>query len=442
MRFLIIILFIFSASNVGATEAEDDFKLWLSAFEQEAIGAGITPKTAMRVTEHIQFIPKVIALDRAQPEFVNTFFDYYRKRVDALKIQRGKDALATHKLILDQVEAQYGVPKETLVAFWGMETNYGSFKGNIDTFSTLATLAYEGRRARFFRSQLLDAMHMVDIGHADVEALHESLHGSWAGAFGHMQFMPSTFVNFAVDGDNDCLIDISNSIPDALASAGNYLTQVGWQAKQPAMVEVKLPPNFAWQNAQLLLRKPVQEWADLGVVALFAIGPSQSLSQLNQKARQNIPQIKVVASNTNTVTIRTVETKPLDKIVDDMQMPAAILLPQGWQGPAFMVFSNFDVMMDWNRSVNYALSVAQLAKRINDEAPVLGGQFAETEGLSYQQMFDLQTTLNARGFDSGEADGFPGLQTQAAVRVYQLSQNLPADGYASPKLLAHLYGQH
>lgn len=439
MRFLMIILFIFSASNAGATEAEDDFRLWLAAFQQEAIGAGITPKTAMRVTEHIQFIPKVITLDRAQPEFVSTFFDYYRKRVDALKIQRGKEALVMHALILDKVEAQYGVPKETLVAFWGMETNYGSFKGNIDTFSTLATLAYEGRRARFFRSQLLDAMYMVDIGHADVEDLHESLHGSWAGAFGHMQFMPSTFVSFAVDGDNDGVVDISNSIPDALASAGNYLSQVGWQMQQPAMIEVKLPENFAWQNAQLLLRKSVQEWADLGVVALFAAEPSQSLVQLNQKARQNQRQIKVATSNASTLTARILETKPLNKAVNDMQLPAAILLPQGWQGPAFMVFSNFDVMMDWNRSVHYALSVAQLAKRINGEVPVLGGQFAETEALSFQEMFDVQTILNARGFDSGEADGFPGLQTQAAVRAYQLSQNLPADGYASPKLLAHLY---
>ena len=467
--------------------ANDDFNVWLTALKQEALAAGISDKTATATINHIELMPNVIRLDLAQPEFIRPFLDYYYQRVDAAKIARGRFLLVQYEVLLNQIEAQYGVPKALLVAFWGMETNYGSQQGNIDTLSTLATLAYDGRRSAFFRSQLLDAMRIIDEGNANLDEFR----GSWAGAFGNMQFMPTTFMTYAVDGDGDNHIDIVNSAADAFASAANYLAQVGWRKAEPAMIEVQLPKNFQWQNAQLNLRKSTEEWTHLGVTALYATNDhtknSDEANQIKQtsndlkisektsdkalvkayiskiqyknyqsnKTKNSIEQKKSVTKkvvNKKTIkrpyqssTSNDLMHNPLTSnvLIGTSMLPntdsqAAILLPQGWRGPAFMVFDNFDAIMDWNRSVNYALSVAQLAKRLQSESKIIGGQLAEAGALTFQQMFALQSALNKRGFDTGEPDGFPGLQTQASVRAYQLSQNLPADGYASPSLYNRL----
>lgn len=455
-----LVLFLLCLFTLNVAFAQDDFNVWLYELKQEALTAGISEKTATATIDHVELLPNIIQLDRAQPEFMTTFFDYYYQRVDVVKIARGRALLTQYESLLSQIEAQYGVPKALLVSFWAMETNYGSQQGNIDTLSTLSTLAYDGRRATFFRNQLLDAMRMVDAGHADID----DFRGSWAGAFGNMQFMPSTFITYAVDGDGDERIDIVNSMPDAFASAANYLSQVGWREGEPVMIEVQLPENFQWEDAQLSLRKSTKEWALQGVTLMQ---PSKVKSEIkaqpyflivktNQsaKAKLNIAGKRKASSKTkNKVITKSLITNPLDlnasiknsvpKIIvtslPTTRSQAAILLPQGWRGPAFMVFDNFDAIMDWNRSVNYALSVAQLAKRIEGESPIFGGQFAEAGALTFQEMFEVQATLNQRGFDAGEPDGFPGLQTQAAVRAFQLSQGLPADGYASPSLYTRLH---
>ncbi len=447
----------------GITSAEEDFTSWLQELQQEALTSGISKQTVDAVIEHINYIPGVIKLDRAQPEFISPFLDYYHRRVDAVKIERGRELLKKHEALLHQLEMQYGVPRAILIAFWGMETNYGNYQGDIDTLSSLATLAYEGRRAAFFRGQLLDAMRMIEADEADID----DLHGSWAGAFGHMQFMPTTLLTFAVDGDGDKHIDIASSEADALASAANYLSQAGWQKKEPAMLEVQLPGNFDWQNAQLIIRKPVEEWVKLGVkipkeemVVEVREIPAKSLKSKGKNKRNDgkkavlikkkIKLKKPGRQNTQQIAAQHLANSPLatkiakSGVVEAEQMlpvvsgQSAIILPQGWRGPAFMVFDNFDVMLDWNRSVNYALSVAQLAKRIEGEPRILGGQLAETGGLTFAQMFELQARLNELGFDAGEPDGFPGLQTQAAIRAYQLKLHLPADGYAGPSVLRSL----
>ncbi len=453
--FSAILLALFS----GIASAEEDFATWLLGLQQEALTAGISKQTVTAVIEHIDYIPGVIKLDKAQPEFITTFFDYYYRRVDAVKIEHGRELLKKYEAFLNQLELQYGVPKAILIAFWGMETNYGSYQGDIDTLSSLATLAYDGRRARFFRGQLLDAMRMIEADEADVD----DLHGSWAGAFGHMQFMPTTLLTYAVDGDGDKRIDIVGSEADALASAANYLSQAGWRKDEPAILEVQLPENFDWQNAQLIIRKPIEEWVQLGVkipkdemvVEVREIPAKLAKNKVKNKRtgskkavliKKKLKLKKPVIQNTQQIAAQHLLNSPLPskqvKLASAESEPklptvsgqAAIVLPQGWRGPAFMVFDNFDVMLDWNRSVNYALSVAQLAKRLNGEPHILGGQSAETGALTFEQMFELQATLNELGFDSGEPDGFPGLQTQAAIRAYQLKQHLPADGYASPSL--------
>ncbi len=455
-----IVSFLLYIFSFDVAFAKDDFNVWLYELKQEALTVGISEKTATETINHVELLPNIIKLDRAQPEFISTFFDYYYQRVDALKIARGRAQLAQYETLLNKMEAQYGVPKAILVSFWAMETNYGSYQGNIDTLSTLATLAYDGRRASFFRNQLLDAMRMLDAGHADIN----DFRGSWAGAFGNMQFIPSTFITYAVDGDGDERIDIVNSVPDAFASAANYLSQVGWREGEPVMMEVHLPENFQWQDAQLILRKSTKEWALQGVTSLqvskvtgeIKAQPNSVIAKSNQSAKATKPNTagkrKASSKTKNKVITKSLITNPLNlnasvknsipKVLvtslPNTSSQAAILLPQGWRGPAFMVFDNFDAIMDWNRSVNYALSVAQLAKRIEGESPIFGGQLAEPGALTFQEMFEVQTTLNQRGFDAGEPDGFPGLQTQAAVRAFQQSQRLPADGYASPSIYVRL----
>ncbi|PKO47542.1 MAG: lytic murein transglycosylase [Betaproteobacteria bacterium HGW-Betaproteobacteria-22] len=410
MRQLLSYGLIFIASILARpAAAQDAFALWLADLRHEARQQGISDQVADVVVNQIAFLPNTIKLDRAQPEFVSPFIEYYLKRVDAKKIQKGRALLQTHSALFDAIEAQYGVSKYTLVAFWGMETQYGAYQGKIDVLSTLATLAFEGRRADFFRSQLLDAMRMVDLGHVSIDRFK----GSWAGAFGNMQFMPTTFMFYAVDGDGDGRVDVAGSLADAFASAANYLARVGWHAKQPVMLEVELPPDFDWQSAQLTLRKSTLDWAQSGVKA--AVGGSDASGA--GKGVQFLAGLPETDSE------------------------AAIILPQGALGPAFMVFGNFDVILDWNRSVNYALSVAQLAKRLKGEPRLVGGKHAEQGALTYQQMLHLQHALNTLGFDAGIPDGLPGLKTQSAVRAYQRSRHLPADGYASPSLYESLLPQ-
>ena len=380
----------FSCIGAQAYDAKD-FHHWLAQFKAEAKQAKISNKTIKATFKNAHYLPQIITYDRAQPEFISTFLTYIDSRVTPNKIARGRAMLQANEPLLNQIETQYGVPKTILVAFWGLETSYGVNQGDFGLPSALMTLAYEGRRAEFFRNQLLDTMRIVDAKHNTVAGMR----GSWAGAMGHMQFMPSTFMKHGVDADADGKINIWSGLPDAFASAANYLAKTGWRKDEPAMLEVKLPADFDYQLAQLNNRKSAEKWSILGV--------------------------------------RDMDDQLLPKLEN-----AAIILPQGWQGPAFMVFSNFDVIMDWNRSVNYALSVAHLANQLNGEKPILARDAAETGGLSFNQMWAIQGKLNEMGFDCGAPDGFPGLKTQAAIRQYQATQSMPQDGYASPSLYEQL----
>ena len=390
MKIIFLFCFLFSSFSVQAFD-EQDFSAWLKELKAEAKLEHISSKTIKNTFKKAQYLPQVIALDRAQPEFISPFLNYVNKRVTPSKIALGSAMMQQHAAILNQVETNYGVPKTVLVAFWGLETQYGENKGNFNLPSALMTLAFEGRRAEFFRGQLLDTMRIIDAGHNNVAGMR----GSWAGATGHMQFMPSTLLQHGVDADGDGRINIWTSLPDAFASAANYLAKTGWRKDEPAMKEVKLPANFDYSLAQLSTRKSVADWVKLGVFTS------------NESA---IPALDNVA----------------------------IVLPQGYKGPAFMVFSNFDVIMDWNRSVNYALSVAHLANQFRADEPIIAGAEAETEALTFNQIWALQGKLNEMDFDCGEPDGFPGFKTQAAIRQYQASKNLPQDGYASPSLYQQL----
>jgi membrane-bound lytic murein transglycosylase B len=375
--------------------ASADFETWLAAFRQDAAAQGISAATLDAALTGIAPVERVIELDRRQPEFLQTFADYLGRRVTADQIARGRALMGEHAALLDAVEQQYGVPKAVLVAFWGLETRFGAVLGGFNIPASLATLAYDGRRSAFFRSQLLDALRIIDAGHIAAA----DMNGSWAGAMGHMQFMPSTFRAHAVDGDGDARIDLWQSLPDAMHSAANYLKRAGWRAGEPVALEVRLPEGFDWGSARIGHRLPVAEWRALGVL------PADGGTLPAAAGR------------------------------------AAIVLPQGWQGPAFMVFDNFDVVMQWNRSVNYALAVARMAQRL-DGGGALPGPAGEAGAPGTAALKTLQQALNELGFDAGTPDGLPGPHTQSAIRRYQAAHDLPVDGYPAPSLLVHVALTH
>ncbi len=382
---------IFSACLlVISMHAQADFYTWLSALKQEARTRGISQATLDSALNGLEIAPRVVELDRKQPEFIESFSTYLGRHVTSRLVTRGQILLNEHRALFDEVEQRYGVPREILAAFWGLETQYGSTTGNVSIPTALATLAFDGRRSAFFRAELFDALALIDAGHVTAA----NMRGSWAGAMGQMQFMPSTYRRYAVDGDHDGRINLWSSLPDVLHSAGNYLREAGWKAGEPAAFEVRLPTDFEGRYARLYYRRPLAEWQAATVVSVSG------------------------------------------KAFPKQPTAAAIILPEGLRGPAFMVFDNFDVIMQWNRSINYALSVTLLAEQLagNGRLP----SRTNVEALSNTQLISLQQQLTEMGFDAGAADGLPGVKTQTAIRRYQSAQNLPIDGYPSPELLVQV----
>jgi membrane-bound lytic murein transglycosylase B len=378
---------------VAPVAIDPAFAQWLAQLKQEALANGISAQTWDAALGDFQPIPRVIELDQRQPEFVDTFWNYLDRRVDAKRLALGRENLRTQKKLLQKVQARYGVPASLLVAFWSMETHFGRSMGGFPTPAALATLAYNNRRSAFFRSELLQALTILEQKHLPASEMK----GSWAGAMGQMQFMPSTFLHYAVDADGDGRKDIWHSLPDAFYSAAHYLLENGWQAGEIWGREVRLPTGFNYDDARLDLKKPVSRWAELGV------------RQASGKALPNAA------------------------------MEGAIILPQGCNGPTFLVYRNFDVIMDWNRSINYALAIAHMSDRLNGQPALLLGRNADNRRLTRDQFIEIQHLLGNLGFDPGVIDGVPGSKTRLAIRAYQKAVGLPVDGYASAGLLEYLH---
>lgn len=381
-----------AATPVRADQATADFASWLAGLRQEAMARGISEPILDAALAGVQPLPEVIALDQRQPEFFDTFLNYLDRRVSDRRIEEGQDRLRQHGRLLDRIAARYGVPPVVLVAFWGLETNYGGYLGNFPVPAALATLAFDSRRGEFFRGQLLDALDILQAGHV----APADMKGSWAGAMGQVQFMPSTFRAYAVDGDGDGRVDLWGSLPDAFASAANYLNSVGWREHVRWGREVLLPEGFDLSQASLDLWKPVRHWAGQGV---------------RQADGKSLPQ---------------------------SDLEAAILLPQGHAGPAFLVYPNFRVIMQWNRSVHYAIAVGHLSDRIAWQPPLRNGRDADNRRMTRDQAEELQLRLAHLGFNPGEPDGVIGSRTKAAIRAYQAARGLPRDGHPSHGLLEHL----
>lgn len=360
---------------------------------QEARGRGVDQAILDAALGHVEPLAKVLELDQRQPEFTDTFLNYLDRRVTPERVKEGRRLMRKYGKLLKRVSRQYGIPANVLVAFWGLETHYGKFLGTHPVPAALATLAYDNRRAAFFRTQLLDALDILQAGNI----APPDMKGSWAGAMGHVQFMPSTYRAYAVDGDGDGRKDIWNSLPDAFSSAANYLNELGWRGGERWGREIRLPRDFDWSLAVPEVSKSVAAWRDLGVTQA--------------------------------------DGAPLPRLVN---ISGAILLPQGHAGPAFMVYRNFDAILTWNRSINYALAVGLLADRLVGLPPLQNGRDADNRPIPREEALAMQENLTRLGLYPGRADGVLGSGTKAAIRGYQRQAGLPVDGHPSLGLLEHL----
>jgi membrane-bound lytic murein transglycosylase B len=372
-------------------ELPSGFAQWVADFRANARATGISEATLRGAFDKVQYLPRVIELDRAQPELTRTVWDYLDNAVTAQRVAAGQDKLLQFRNETEAAASRYGVPPGILVAIWGMESNYGSNYGNTPTIDALATLGFEGRRGDWARAELLAALKILDNG----DIARERMIGSWAGAMGQTQFLPSNFLAYAVDADGDGRRDIWGSMADVMASTANFLSRAGWQADKPWGVEVRLPPGFDFGRADASVRQSTAQWAAEG--------------------------------------LRAVEGQPLPAFDD-----GAIVLPAGARGPAFLVGPNFRAILRYNNSTSYALAVGLLAQRLGGGSGVQAPWPRELVALTRSQLLELQTALNQRGFASGTPDGVMGPATRDGLRRYQRSVGLPADGYPSVELLQRL----
>lgn len=370
---------------------QQGFARWVAGFMESARAAGIDDATLHLAFDDAHYVPRAVTSDRAQPEFTRATWDYVDLIVSPNRVQRGQQKLAEVQVALDAATAQYGVPQATIVAIWGMESDYGANFGDIPAIDALATLGFEGRREAWAKQQLMAALKILQSG--DIDRAH--MIGSWAGAMGQTQFIPSAFLQFAVDADGDGKRDIWGSMPDVTASTANFLARSGWQTGQPWGVEVKLPEGFDAGRADDGVRQDSAHWAAEGV------------QPLDGGALPDLPD-------------------------------GAIFLPAGARGPAFLVGANFRTLLRYNNSTSYALAVSLLAQRIAGGAGVQGAWPRDLQPLSRDQLKALQSALNDKGFGAGAADGQVGPTTRQALRNWQRSQGLAADGFPTLDQLTKL----
>lgn len=381
---------VFAQSNETLSDAE--FARCLADLRPSALKQGLSSDAYARLTTDLRADLSVLPLLNHQPEFKTPIWDYMAGLVDEERIADGQHNQQRWHSVLAEISARYKVDPATVVAIWGVESNYGQVTGKRDLLTSLSTLSCVGRRQSFFRGEFLTALQIVAAGHIS----REQMRGSWAGAFGQTQFMPSTFMRIAVDFDGDGRRDLVNSVPDALASTANYLKQAGWRNDEPWGYEVRLPPGLDTSGAGRRNKQPLSYWHSRGVV-----------------------------------------------LADGSPLPtqgpnAGLLLPAGVEGPAFLVLRNFDALYSYNAAESYALAIAHLADRLRGGSAFRTPWPTDDAGLSRAERREVQTRLTLLGYDVGEADGIIGEQTRAAIRSFMRGIGEDSDGRAGQKVLARL----
>lgn len=382
------------AASHTSLAARPSFANWRAALRAEALSQGVSPALFEQAFAGVTPDPQVIAADQSQPEFSRPVWEYLDSAVSSWRVARGKALLAEHARTLSAIEARFQVDPSILVAVWGLESSFGRQTGDKSVIRSLATLAYQGRRNDFWRSQLIAALQILQEGDISINAMQ----GSWAGAMGQTQFIPTTYRQYAVDFDGNGRRDIWHSSADALASAANYLHVSGWQHQQPWGLEVQLPTQgFDYALADGQHSKTLNQWRTLGI-------SSRHNADLDSLAEQS----------------------------------ATLFLPSGHQGPAYLLLNNFRSILKYNNSTSYALAIGLLADALEGQYRIPSTWPKQDRMLSRSERIELQTLLNQLGFDSGKPDGIIGVNTRQAVRGFQQGQGLPADGYSNENLLNSL----
>jgi len=386
--FLRFFCLIFLTTSVFASS--HSFEEFLDQVRKTATEQGVSKSTIDKAFFELTPRPSAIASDKAQAEFNQNFWHYVNKRVSKVRLNNGKDTLKKNASLLSKTSEKYGVPAYVIVAFLGLESNYGNYMGSESLIRSLATLAYDKRRSKFFTRELIAVLKLMDKKTIPFDAT-----GSWAGAMGAVQFMPTNVIAYGVDANNDGKVDLWNEKADIYASAANFLNKLGWKKGEKWGREALIPKNFDYQLTGLDNEKTVNEWAALGVRR----GNNSNLPKSNFKA--------------------------------------SLIVPMGHRGPAFLVYRNFDTIMGWNRSILYALSVAYLSDRLNGNAK-LSAKTIDEPLLSKEDIMQIQNTLNLLGYDTGTPDGMAGSKTRKATRQFQSDIGLTADGYVGYELFQQL----
>lgn len=378
------------AVSAAAIQCGGDFGTFLQGVREEALAKGLSPEAVDMAVADMRLDQKVLAADRAQGVFAQTWQEFATRMVNDYRLKQGRANLERYAETFDAVREETGVPAPVIASFWGLETDYGAVLGDYDTLAALATLAHDCRRPALFRPHLMAAIEIVDRGYLKPGEME----GAWAGEIGQTQLLPEEYITFGTDGDGNGRIDLRQDEEDVLFTTGKYIESLGWRRGEPWLQEVRVPADFPWERAALVNKEPRSNFAELGV------------------------------------------TKPDGSPIESDALQASLILPMGRGGPAFLAYPNFDIYLTWNNSLVYSLTAAYFATRLDGAEPVDMGNPAP--GLGLEATKQLQQRLTELGHDTGGIDGILGENTRKAVRAVQQRLGLPADGWPTPELLSAL----
>jgi membrane-bound lytic murein transglycosylase B len=385
-----------ASTQLGELPVAQRFSLWQHDFTNRALAKGYSPQLLADTVGRAQMNERALERDSSQPEFTRPVWAYINSAANPDRIRNGQAEMAQHKAELDDIERLYGVPRQILTAIWGLESAYGKILGTHDIIDSLSTFAFEGRRTDFGETQLFAALDLIQSGAVRIDQLK----GSWAGAMGMTQFIPSTFRDYAVDFDRNGNTDLWGSEADALASAANYLTRSGWKVGQPVMSEVILPNGFDYSDVETV-RKPVAEWVAIGVMPANGMMYSPAAEALDAK----------------------------------------LLAPAGHRGPKFLTFRNFDAIKKYNNSTSYVMGISSLGDALIGETAIRNPWPESDQPISFEDKKAMQRRLTALGYNTGGVDGQVGPATRRAIRAWQSANGVPADGYVEQTLFRRIMGQ-